>query len=553
MGLFRLLKRKLFGGAKSGESARHKPESRQDSKKDEAVAAASDLSSERPRPDSGEKNEEAGRTPASRILQKIRDAMGGSDDFLYHEFMVGGRVPCATVSIEHMIDDSTYRMEILEPLLVPGFVRTPEEIFRQVAERGQLPVAVTVADESAKVIDAILEGQVAFFVDGEERVMLFPIRQVEKRQIFEALNESVIRGPKEAFVEDIATNLTMIRRKIKTPALQVKRLTFGRLTRTAVVVVYIDTVCKPELVAEVKHRMSRIDIDGVLSANYIEEYIEDNPYSPFPQVIFTERPDSLAAALLEGRVGIIADGSPNPIIVPATFPMMMQSAEDYYQRYIATTWIRWIRFLFLIVSLLLPSLYIAVTTFHPEMMPPLLLTTVAASRENVPFPAIVEALIMEISFEGLREAGLRIPKTIGQTISIIGALIIGQAAVQAGLVSTPMVIVVSITGVASFIIPHYELGLSFRLLRFPVMLLATTFGLFGIIIAVFLIYLHLVTLRSFGTPYMAPIAPLDRRDLKDVFVRVPWWKMMIRPHLFGTKNRQRLVPSGRPISGEEED
>lgn len=544
--MFGYFRRKLMGRGRPEGSDRHTSEERRTEE-----APSGGQSSERPSLQPG--GAESGRAPVCRALQQIRQKMSGSADLVCHEFMAGGKVPCMTVSLEHMIDDLAYRSDILEPMLVPGFADSGEEIYVRVAERRELPVTLTVETDIDKIIDAILDGQVAFFADGEERVMLFPIRQVEVRQIGEATNESVIRGPKEAFVEDIATNLTLIRRKLKTPALKVERMTLGRLTKSSVMIVYIDTVCKPKLVEEVKLRMSRIDIDGVLSSHYIEEFIEDNPYSPFPQVIYTERPDTMSAALLEGRVGIICDGSPNPIVVPATMTMMLQSAEDYYQRFIASTWIRWIRFMFLTISLLLPSFYIAVTTFHPEMMPPTLLITVAASRESVPFPAIVEAFAMELAFEGLREAGLRIPKTIGQTISIIGALIIGQAAVQAGLVSTPMVIVVSITGVASFIIPHYELGLTFRLLRFPIMLLATTFGLFGMIIAVFLIYLHLVTLRSFGTPYLAPIAPFNRKDLKDTLLRAPWWKMRTRPHLYGVGNRTRMAKTERPISGEEED
>ncbi|GJM68872.1 hypothetical protein HMSSN036_10880 [Paenibacillus macerans] len=292
---------------------------------------------------------------------------------------------------------------------------------------------------------------------------------------------------------------------------------------------YVEGLCKPELIKEVQRRLSYLKMDGVLSSSYVEECIEDNPYSPFPQLQYTERPDVVSAALLEGRIAILVNGSPMVLMAPVTFPMLLQSAEDYYQRYVAATWIRWIRYFFVLVSLLLPSLYIAITTFHPEMIPAQLLIAVASSREIVPFPALLEAFAMELAFEALREASIRIPKSIGQAVSIIGALIIGTAAVQAGIASAAMVIIVSLTGIASFIIPHFDLGLSFRLLRFPIMILASLFGLYGIACGMILIYIHLVNLRSFGIPYMSSIAPLVTEDLADTLLRVPWWKMYKRP------------------------
>ncbi len=220
--------------------------------------------------------------------------------------------------------------------------------------------------------------------------------------------------------------------------------------------------------------------------------------------------------------------------------MFMQSAEDYYQRYNLASFIRIIRFLFLLVSLLFPSFYIAITTFHPEMIPTNLLISVAAARDIVPFPGIVEALIMELAYEALHEAGIRTPKAVGQSIGILGALVIGQAAVQAGIVSAPMVIIVSMTGIASLIIPHFDLSFTIRLLRFPMMILAGTFGIFGLTIGCLLIYIHMVHLKSFGLPYLSPTAPLQVSDLKDVFVRAPWWAMKRRPSFAGAKDSERF-------------
>ncbi|CAG7657211.1 spore germination protein [Paenibacillus allorhizosphaerae] len=485
----------------------------------------------------------------------FRVTFNHSDDFKIHEVRLPGDIACAFLYIENMIDQKMLQQQVIAPLLLEESFDSADSLIRHIAERGQIPVAgMTAVTEIRKAADALFEGTIVMLVHDEAQMLLFPMRSVEKRQIASAENENVIRGPRAAFVEDLATNVTMVRRIIKHPDLKMEHHQFGTYTNTNVTLCYIEGLCEKKLVDEVKERMSRIDIDNVLGSSYIEDFIEDNPFSPFPQVQYTERPDTFSAALLEGRVGIMVDGTPVPMLVPVTLYMLLQSAEDYYQRFVAATWIRWIRYLFLLISFLLPSVYIAVTTFHPEMLPPNLLITVAAARENVPFPAIVEALIMEITFEALREAGIRIPKPIGQTVSIIGALVIGQSAVQAGIVSAPMVIVVSITGIASFIIPHFDLGLTFRLLRFPVMFLATSFGLYGIIIAIILIYIHLVSLRSFGTPYLSPTAPLVTSDLKDVLVRAPHWLMKNRPMLYGTANRKRLGSRSRlPIRQDDGD
>ena len=250
---------------------------------------------------------------------------------------------------------------------------------------------------------------------------------------------------------------------------------------------------------------------------------------------------------------ILVDGTPFVLVAPITFFSLLQSPEDYYQRYLISSVIRILRFVFMVFSLVLPSLYVAVLTYHQEMVPTNLLISAASSRESVPFPALVEALMMEITFEALREAGVRLPKQVGAAVSIVGALVIGQAAVQAGLISAPMIIVVAITGIASFMVPHYSQGISLRMLRFPIMLLAGSLGLLGIMLGVITIVVHLCTLRSFGVPYLSPIAPLKDRELKDTLIRAPWWKMNTRPRLTGEFNptRQSSGQKPEPSKGKE--
>lgn len=396
------------------------------------------------------------------------------------------------------------------------------------------------------VIDQISSGNPVLLLDQKSEGFSAGLAKWEKRAIEEPQAESVIRGPREGFIESIGVNTALLRRKIKSPKFKIKKINIGRLTKTSVAVAYIDGVADQTLITEVENRLKRIDIDGILESEYLEEFIEDNPYSPFPQLLSTERVDVVSAYLLEGHVAIITDGTPFVLVAPTTFYSLMQASEDYYQRPLVSTAIRWLRFLFIVISLLLPSLYVAVLTYHHEMVPTSLLISMAASREPIPFPALIEALLMEITFEILREAGIRLPKQVGSAVSIVGALVIGQAAVEAGIVSAPMVIVVAATGIASFAIPRYSAGLALRVLRFPMLVLAGSLGFLGIMLGVILIVIHLCTLRSFGVPYLSPIAPMKVSELRDVFIRLPRWAYSSRPHLTGKYNKYRQTPGQKP-------
>jgi spore germination protein KA len=309
--------------------------------------------------------------------------------------------------------------------------------------------------------------------------------------------------------------------------------TIGEITQTEVAIAYMKGITNESTLQEIRSRIQNIQIDVVLESGYIEQLIEEKSYSPFPQFLVTERPDYLVAGLLQGQVAIIVDGSPFAISAPMTFWGFLQAGEDYYERVLYANLIRLIRLSFAMIALLLPSLYVALTTFHQQMIPTNLLLSIASAREGVPFPALVEALMMEATFEGLREAGVRLPKQVGQAVSIVGGLVVGQAAVQAGIVSAPMVIVVSLTGIASFTIPRYNFSLAFRILRFPLILLAGMFGLYGISVGLMLILVHLCCLKSFGVPYLFPTAPVSLQGLKDSFFRAPLWTLYLHPQPTG--------------------
>nr|WP_216855643.1 spore germination protein [Paenibacillus qinlingensis] len=376
------------------------------------------------------------------------------------------------------------------------------------------------ATNLSEIVAKVLKGSTAIFLDGKPFAYLAEITLFKQRAINEPTNEASIRGPREGFTEDLKTNLSMLRRKISNSKLKFETHQAGELTNTSFVVAYIEDVVKPELLEEVRARLQTFKTDQLLDSGYIEEFIEDKSFSLFPQIQNTERPDTVSASLLAGRVAIIVDGSPNALLLPMTFWSGFQAAEDHYERFLYVSSVRLLRFLLAIMSCLLPSIYVALTTFHPQMIPLSLMLSISASREGIPFPTVIETLLMELMFEGLREAGLRLPKAIGSAVSIVGALVIGEAAVQAGFISAPIVMIVAGTGIASFAFPSYSLALPFRILRFPLLISGGVLGLYGIAIGIIFILIHLVTLKSFGMPYLKPVAPISSNFWKDTLIRI---------------------------------
>ncbi|MFD0710362.1 spore germination protein [Paenibacillus sp. GCM10027626] len=385
----------------------------------------------------------------------------------------------------------------------------------------------------------LLSGQLLILAEGSRQCLAVNVSGGERRPVSEPATETVVRGPREGFTESIETNLALLRRKIKNPNLWIENRQIGRISQTDVAIMYLNGIAKEEVVKEVRARLDAIDIDAILESGNIEEMIEDRKASVIPTIISTERPDVVASGILEGRVAIFVDGTPFVLMVPVFFIQFFQAAEDYYNRYTFSV-LRVLRMFAFGISLLGPSLYVALTTFHQEAIPTPLLISLAAQREGVPFPALVEALIMEITFEILREAGVRMPRTIGQAVSIVGALVLGEAAVQAGLVSPAMVIVVSLTAISNFVIPVYNLALAVSMMRFIFMILAATFGFFGISAGLVALLLHLCSLRSFGVPFMSPFAPMSFSGLRDSWLRFPIYWQKFRPPFLSPKNQRRM-------------
>lgn len=387
------------------------------------------------------------------------------------------------------------------------------------------------------IVDGVVSGDAVLLVDGCNSALVIRSKGWTIRSVAEPPAETVARGPREGFTESLMVNLGLIRRKIRTNDIKFKFKTLGSRTKSKVCLVYLDQVVNKEILRELMRRLDSFDLDGAIGSGYIEEFmIKDSPYTPFHTVGTTERPDTVAGKLLEGRIAIFLDGTPVVLTVPYIFIEMFQVNEDYYNNYIYASLMRIIRLVGFFFSTLVPALYIAIITYHQEIIPANLLISIVSSRTNVPFPSILELSIMLLIFEILREAGARMPSNIGSALSIVGALVLGQAAVEARLVSAPIIIIVGLTGICSLLIMN-ELG-AIIIIRVLLLIGATAMGMYGLIGILIGIMVHLFSLRSFGVPYMLNLTSARYQDIKDLVIRGPWFAMRTRPK-FITWNSRR--------------
>ncbi|NMB36221.1 MAG: spore germination protein, partial [Firmicutes bacterium] len=346
-------------------------------------------------------------------------------------------------------------------------------------------------------------------------------------------------------------NTSLIRRRIRSPNLWIESMEIGDLSKTEVAFAYIKGLAGEEMLGELRSRLKRIELDGILASGYIEEFISDNPCSLFPSILSTERVDRVVGSLLEGRVAIFVNGSSFALVLPADFGLFLQAPDDYFEPFPLGAFIRFLRYISFFIALFLPGIYVAVLTFHPELLPLPLLVRIQAAREGVPFPVVAETFFMEAVFEILREAGVRLPMIVGPAVSIVGALVLGDAVIRAGLVSPGTVIAVAFTAIASFTAPSFNFGLAARILRFVMIILGAIFGLLGIQFGLLVLLIHLVSLRSFGYPYMAPFAPFIWGDMKDALLNLFWWKHVYRPKLLGYREPKRQPSGQKPQPPQE--
>ncbi|MCY9377184.1 spore germination protein [Bacillus sp. T17B1] len=483
----------------------------------------------------------------AKNIAETKKTVGSSSDVIIREIKIGeqDRVHLAVIYIAGLVDNSTIHESLIEPLVQDESIQNPD-VIQQILEK-TLPLGGVKAEKSwDNLFSELMVGNALVFADGSEEALICSTQGGEQRSIQEPSTQVSFRGPRQGFTESLETNISMIRRYIKNPNVWVEKMKIGSVTHTDVALMYIHGICDEKVLKEVKQRLKKIDIDSILESGYIEQLIEDETFTTFPTMYHTERPDVVAGNLLEGRFAIVVDGTPFVLIAPALFVQFFQSVEDYYSRFDIATSIRVLRVLVFFISLVAPAVYVAATTFHQEMIPTQLLVVIAAQREIVPFPAVVEALTMEVAFEILREAGVRLPRVVGSAVSIVGALVIGQAAVQAGIVSPAMVIIVAITAIASFATPAFAMAISARLIRFIFIIASSIMGFYGLILGIIMMFVHLCSLRSFGVPYMSPLAPFSSQGVKDTLFRVPWWADENRPESVSKQDKVRQGDDQRP-------
>ncbi|MGG4242440.1 spore germination protein [Bacillus licheniformis] len=513
---------------------------------------------------SGDKNPETVKVSGfvrpllAENLSMIKEMTGNSSDIVIRKLKTGAgeKIEIAVVYVGGITDEKAIHDFLLESIMNSEELAEKEygrEVLETIAGDAVALGGVEKEKRLDKVLESLMAGNTIILAEETAEAVITTTKGGEKRSIKEPENQQAFRGSREGFIEALDTNISLVRRIIKNPNLWVEKTTMGSVTKTDVAIMYINGICDPKTVKEVKKRMESIEIDSILESGYIEQFIEDTVFTTFPTVYHTERPDMVAGNLLEGRIAIFVDGTPFVLLVPAVFIQFFQSVEDYYSRFDIATFIRFLRVLIFFISLIAPAVYVGATTFHKEMIPTELLIVIAAQREIVPFPAVVEAMIMEISFEILREAGIRLPKAIGSAVSIVGAIVIGQAAVQAGIVSPAMVIIVAITAISSFATPSFSMAISARLVRFFFILAAATTGFYGIILGLIIMFVHLCSLRSFGVPYMTPFAPFILKNWGDAIVRLPWWTHEKRPELIGNDNKVRQGEYQKPESPDSGD
>lgn len=479
-----------------------------------------------------------------RYMKKVYNVPVNSD-IVIREFDINVKdkvIPAFLIFIDGMVNSKLIDDAILKPLMLLSNmdIKSDENGIEEYVESHILPhLQLKKSGRYSEVIGDINYGSCALFIDGMKIVFVADVKGWEHRGVDRPVSEMVIRGPQEGFTEQIRANTSLVRRMLKDENLIVENIQVGRRSKTPCAMLYIKDIANDSLVNEVRRRIKSIKTDYILDSGELEQMIEDSTFSTIPQIVSTERPDRICSMLAEGKVAVIVSGSPYVLAMPATLATLMQTPEDAYLRFPYSNLLRLLRVIAMLLSLLLPGIYVAITNFHQEMIPTDLLFAIAASRETVPFPSVLEILIMEIAFELIREAGLRIPGIIGTTIGIIGALILGQAAVAANIVSPILIIIVAVTGIGSFAVPNFSMAFSFRINRFIYIILGAMAGFLGVTVGLFIQGIMVAASKSFGVPFLTPFGPKTIRTFSDTITRGPIWKQEFRPDYLNAKEVRR--------------
>ena len=483
-------------------------------------------------------------------IQLLEDLFTDCQDYIGRKFAPGGEgAPWIyTAYLDAMTGRELMDMTVIKRLFDMNWRAVVQEnkdldLYTALRDRGIATADLSEADNWEDILYFIHAGDTAVFIEGFSKVIVVATRGFPNRGIQTTETEVVVQGPREAFSEVMRFNTALIRRRIRDTNLKVKQSKLGIRSLTDIALMYMEDIVRPEILHEVEKRLEKIKIDGISDSGCVEQLIEENWLSPFPQMQLTERPDKAAASILEGRIAIIVDNSPFVILVPVTLNSLFQSSEDYYSRWQIMSVTRFLRFVGAFLAVALPAFYIAIALYHPAMIPLLMLSRLAEASQAVPFPAVLEIFLLDAAFELLREAGIRLRSASGGTIGIVGGLIIGQAAVEAGLVSPIVVIIVAMTSIATFSIPNISLVYSFRLVKYGLLITSALFGFLGLGLGLIFTLVHLASLKSFSFPFLMPFASAEingYHELKDSLFRFPLMSLKKRP-FFAKRSQQNRM------------
>ncbi|MHB0884725.1 MAG: spore germination protein [Bacillota bacterium] len=489
----------------------------------------------------------------SQVKERLKAGAGGSGDVVMRELEAGpDRVRMLLVYVDGLVNKAIIDQHIIAPMVRAGRhgrgvapgpdFSCPEELAKRVLSTSQFKVE----EDFGRMEAAFCTGSTAVFIDGADRGLSIETRGWEKRAVSHPETERSTRGSREGFVETISTNLALVRRHIKDPAFRAEMTTVGRRTHTQVAILWVDGLTNPALVDAVRKRLTAIDVDRVIESYEVEYFLKDNPWTPFPLIRATERPDFCARELLEGRIAVLTEDSPFGLIMPATIVDFYRTSDDYVHNYAAVALVRMIRLAANLLVLFLTAGYVALVDFHPELLPTDLAVSIAGSREGVPFPAIVEVVLMLTVFEILHEATIRLPGMMGPTLGTVGGLVIGQAAVQAKIISDVMVIIIAAQAISAFTPPSIEMSLTWRVLLWGSVLSAGVLGLYGLVLYTLFLIAHISALTSLGLPYTLPNAPLSPAGQKDNIIRLPFQYLVKRPGFLKPLDQVKRRPYDRP-------
>lgn len=464
-------------------------------------------------------------------------------DFLLEKFSTPDLIVRRNFKSDRFDGVLLYNPDLTDSLLIQELLKSLEDVRENVRNLQQLASRFVVVAESKVVYEnedateGILNGDTVIIIDKANGYVVVNTRKYDKRAITEPPTSNVMQGPREGFVEDVKTNLALIERRLRSPSLAVEKLTVGRRSGTCVAIAYLSDVADESVVKKIRERIGNIDVDGIIDSNYVRAFVEDRPMSVFAQSAVSEKPDVVCAKMLEGRVAVIVDGSPMVLTFPFLLVEDFQSGEDYYQRSAFSTFLRIVRFLGVITAIFLPGLYVALQIFHYNIIPMRFVLTLMSSVNGIPFKPLSETVFVILLFELIREAGIRTPRAVGMAMSIVGALVLGETAVKAGIISSPAVMIVALSSLSLYTVPN-QVG-TMSILRIVFTLLGGLGGLYLIICGAMFVVMYLTSIDSFSTPYLSPFAPINTEDIKDSLIRVSLPRMINRPSSIPNKNKRR--------------